>query len=235
MRNAIPSLIVLLVATTVTATHAATTRFRAALSADFVQPQTDPDHSQSTATGTADFVLEYDPSDPAATRLTYEVAFAGLDVAPSDGENLLDDITALHFHDTTACANASLCGDGLGGKLPGSTAGTRHVLNVLGMPRVDDADLQVFADEERITGVWDPSDANTLSPAPSQSIADPEILDLLFAGKLAVMVHTNLVSSGEIGGAILPVPEPSAVLLLVLGATVAMHGTGRPPRTSCDR
>lgn len=196
------------------------THFRAQLDASVVQPQTDPDHGQSTATAVATLKLTYDDENPSATTLSYEILFDGLDVAPSDGANLLDDITAIHIHDTTVCANASLCGDGMGGQIPGSTAGTKHVLNVLGMPRNDDADVQVFAAEERVTGLWDSSDANNLIPAPSQSIADPAILDLLFAEKLAVMVHTNLVGSGEIGGFIVQVPEPTTAGLSLLGLCV---------------
>ncbi len=187
--------------------------FRANLDASIVQPKTDPDHDRSTATAIANFVLTLDDTDPGATTLSYDVQFDGLDVAPTDGDNLLDDITAIHIHDTTACANASLCGDGAGGQIPGSTAGTRHVLNILGVPREDDADVQTFPAAERVTGLWDASDANDLMPAPSASIADPAILDLLFAGDLALMVHTNLVASGEIGGFIALVPEPSTALL----------------------
>lgn len=194
------------------------THFRAELNASVVQPQTDPDHSQSTATAVANLFLTQDSLDPSATTLSYDIVFNGLDVQPTDGLNLLDDITAVHIHDTTVCVNAGLCGDGNGGEIPGSTAGTRHVLNVLGVPREDDTDMQAFPANERVTGLWDASDANSLMPAPSQSIADPVILDLLFAGKLAVMVHTNLVASGEIGGFILPVPEPTSAALAVGGA-----------------
>jgi len=188
--------------------------FRANLSAAVVQPQT-PAHSNSTATAVAKLILSRDTADPEATTLSYDIQFSGLDVSPTDGANLFDDVTAIHFHDTTVCANASLCGDGMGGKLPGATAGTRHVLNILGAPRNDDANIEIYPDEERVAGLWDASDANDLTPAPSQSIADPAILELLLTGKLAVMVHTNLVPSGEIGGFVLPVPEPSAVTLLV--------------------
>ncbi len=196
--------------------------FRANIDASIVQPKTDPDHGQSTATAIANFVLTLDDMDPGATTLSYDVQFDELDVAPTDGDNLFDDITAIHIHDTTTCVNASLCGDGAGGQIPGSTAGTRHVLNVLGVPREDDADVQSFPVAERVTGLWDASDANDLMPAPSQSIADPAILDLLFAGDLALMVHTNLVASGEIGGFLVLVPEPSTALLgLVCLASLA--------------
>ena len=192
------------------------------LDGSMVQPKTDPDHSQSLSTAVAQFVLTYDQQAPENTTLDYQVQFSGLDVAPSDGANLLDDITAVHIHDTTVCVNAALCGDGQGGQIPGSTAGTRHVLNILGAPRVDDADLQVFAEDERILGSWDPADANTTMPAPSQSIADPAILDLLYDGKLALMVHTNLVASGEIGGFILRVPEPASSAALMTCIVISM-------------
>jgi hypothetical protein len=200
--------------------HSTVRSFRADLDATFVQPQTDPDHPSSTATAVATFVLTQDTHNPALTTLSYDIQFTGLDVAPTDGLNLLDDITAIHLHDVTTCVNPALCGDGLGGQLAGATAGTRHVLNILGAPRADDADMQVFPVAERVTGLWDPSDANSLSPAPSTSIADPAILDLLLTGKLALMVHTNLVGSGEIGGALLPVPEPGTLGL----ALVALAG-----------
>lgn len=205
--------------------HTTVSRFRANLSAAVVQPQK-PSHASSTATAVAEFVLTYNENDPSATTLTYNVQFNGLDLAPSDNDNLLDDITAIHIHDTTVCANASLCGDGMGGQIPGSTAGTRHVLNIFGMPRGgDDDDVQAFADDERITGIWEPTDANDLMPAPTQSIADPAILDLLFAGDLAVMVHTNLVPTGEIGGFILQVPEPGSLTLALI--TLGMLGVRR--------
>lgn len=207
--------------------------FQAQIDASIVQPKTDPDHGQSTATGTAKFVLSYDAADPAATTFEYDMQFDGLDVAPIDATNLLDDITAIHIHDTTVCVSAALCGDGSGGQIPGSTAGTRHVLNILGVPREDDADLQVFADEDRVTGLWDPTDANNLTPAPSFSIADPAILDLLFDGKLAVMVHTNLVSSGELGGFILPIPEPTSVGLLLFAAASCTACRRSSLLTSC--
>ncbi len=195
--------------------HITITHFRVVLDASVVQPQTDPDHGQSTATAVANFVLTTEAGDPAATTLSYDIQFDGLDVAPTDNANLFDDITAIHIHDTTVCMNASLCGDGSGGQILGSTAGTRHVLNILGMPRNgDDADVQVFAADERVTGLWDVNDANTLTPAPTQSISDQAILDLLFDGKLALMVHTNLVSSGEIGGFLTQVPEPSTISLV---------------------
>ncbi len=212
---------------------AAVTHFRAELDASIIQPKTDPDHDQSTATAVADFVLTYDPGDPAATSLSYDIQFNGLDIAPSDGLNLLDDVTAIHIHDTSVCVNAAFCGDGFGGQIPGSTAGTRHVLNIFGAPRADDADVEVFADAERVIGRWDPSDANNLTPAPTQSIADPAILDLLFAGKLALMVHTNLVGSGEIGGFLVQVPEPRATSL-ALAAVGILIASQRNPRRMLD-
>ncbi|MEM8946148.1 MAG: CHRD domain-containing protein [Planctomycetota bacterium] len=202
------------------------TAFRAELDASVVQPQTDPDHGLSTAIAIANFILTQDSDDPAGTTLSYDVIFDGLDVAPTDGTNLDDDITAIHIHDTTVCVNSTLCGDGNGGQIPGSTAGTKHVLNVLGMPRNDDADVMVFPAAERVTGLWDANDANMLMPAPSASIADPAILDLLFDGKLALMVHTSLVASGEIGGFLLQVPEPNTAGL-ALATMVALSGYRR--------
>ena len=201
--------------------HAATviSQFRAELEASFVAPQL-PAHASSTATAVAHFVLTQDDTDSSATTLSYEVQFTGLDVAPDNADNLLDDVIAIHLHDTTVCVNAALCGDGMGNQIPDSTAGTRHVLNIFGMPREDDADVQAFGDEERVLGIWDPTDANNLMPAPSLSIADPAILELLIAGKLAMMVHTNLVPSGEIGGYILSVPEPGTLVLASVAAAL---------------
>ena len=185
------------------------TYYRAHLSAAGVVPHS-PGHASSTATAVADFVLTQPEGNPAGTTLSYDIQFNGIDVLPTDASNLLDDLTALHLHDVNTCVNAALCGG-----VADATAGTRHVLNIFGMPRQDDADVVADGAADRITGLWDAGDANNLMPAPSASIGDPVILQMLLDGEMFLMAHTNLVPSGEIGGFLMQIPEPATATLLL--------------------
>ena len=124
--------------------------------------------------------------------------------------DLGDDVTAVHLHTLTECA-AATC-------ILGDTAGTKHVLNIYGNPRHDDADLAVDVANSTITGIWDPSDVNNLTPAPG---LDPnDFLDELSSGQLFLMVHTREFPAGAVGGFL--VPEPAGYELVLSLAGVAM-------------
>ena len=118
--------------------------------------------STDASIATADFTLEFDASDPASTRLNYSLTAPDFDFTGARTPELSDDVTAVHLHTLLECASPTC--------VAGDTAGTRHVLNIFGAPREDDADLFVDGEASTIRGTWDPSDANTLTPAPS---ADP--------------------------------------------------------------
>ena len=131
--------------------------------------------------------------------MAVSLKFNSLDDFDIDGSktpDLGDDITAIHLHTLTECA-AATCSIG-------DTAGTKHVLNIFGAPRADDADLSVNVAMSQVSGVWDPSDVNTLTPAPGQ---DPnDYLAELANGQLFIMVHTREFPAGAVGGVLLPEP-----------------------------
>lgn len=175
--------------------------------------------SDEASVGTATFILQYDENDPSAATITYQIDAPGMDFDGAQTPDLNDDATAIHFHDVTTCV-AAAC-------IPGDTAGTRHVLNVFGAPREDDADMQVFASDYRVTGTWGPEDANSLTPAPS--VAPSEIVDELANGDLFAMIHSRAFPDGAIGGKLVLVPEPSSIVLIAAGLCVLV-GTCRRRR-----
>ena len=161
--------------------------------------------STTTATATASFQLVTAPGNPSATALSYVLSLDDFDIDGTKTPDLGDDITAIHLHTLTECA-AATC-------LPGDTAGTKHVLNIFGVPREDDADLSIDLAMSQVSGVWDPTDANELTPAPGQ---DPnDYLDELVNGQLFIMVHTREFSAGAAGGVL--IPEPASAHAMVLG------------------
>ena len=164
--------------------------------------------SAAPQTGTAVFTLTWDPSAPLDATIDYEIQLVGADLDGAQTTDLSDDITAVHIHDLNQCAGNDCA--------PNDTAGTKHVLNVYGVPRHDDADLQVFASEGRLTGLWDAGDANSLTPAPSA--APGEFFSQLMNEDIFLMVHTRAFPGGAIGGRL--VPEPSSALLLTFGIPV---------------
>lgn len=140
------------------------------------------------------------------TTLAYQIVVDAFDIDGTKTPELGDDITAIHLHTLTECAAASC--------VPGDTAGTLHVLNIFGVPREDDADLSIDVAAATISGVWDPSDANELTPAPSK---DPnDYLTQLASQELFLMVHTRDFPGGAVGGVVLP--EPSTLSLCGLCA-----------------
>ena len=163
--------------------------------------------SSEASVGTATLRLEYDESDLENAIIYYEVNAEGLDFDGTHTPALGDDATAVHFHDITTCVSPAC--------IAADTAGTKHVLNAFGVPREDDADLEIFASEHRIVGRWDRSDANTMTPAPS--LAPSQILDPLANGEIHLIIHSRDNPQGAIGGQFVLVPEPSGLTLLIIG------------------
>ena len=103
------------------------------------------------------------------------------------------------------------------------------MLNIFGVPREDDADLSVDLLNYTVSGIWDPSDVNSLTPAPGQ---DPiQYVGELQSGNLFIMVHTREFPGGAVGGIL--VPEPHSRGLLVL-AMIACGFARRGRRRSLD-
>lgn len=181
----------------------------------------------ATATGVGDFVLTQVMGDPNATTLSYAIQLTGIDLDGAQTPDILDNVAAVHLHDVTQCSPVSpQC-------QPGDTALTQHVLNIYGAPRLDDGDLVVDPIAGTLNGLWDVSDTNLTFP-PTRSIADPEILNLLFSGNIHFMLHTNGFPSGAIGGQLAIVPEPASALSAAVGMAV-IFGLGarrRPMRNA---
>lgn len=173
--------------------------------------------STSPLSGTARFLLTWNPDDPANTMVSYEIKLDA-DLDGTQTADLNDDVTAIHFHDVNVCV-ADSC-------VPGDTAGTLHVLNTFGVPRNDDADMQFFPSAGEVTGLWDAADANTLTPAPS--FAPGTVLDQILNGETFVMVHTRKFPGGAFGGFI--VPEPTSLALMWLGMGVVFATLRRSRR-----
>ena len=177
------------------------TRFRAELSEDFVI-LAGVQGTGSSASGVADFVLTQVDNGP--TTMSYHIQFENVDLDGLQTPDPLDNITALHIHDTTRCAASfPQCVQ------PGDTAGTVHLLNIFGLPRLDDDDVESDAVAGTIRGLWDDTDATPGLVAPSLPISDPLVLERLFNEEVAIFVHTAEIPSAASGGLLRIVPEPT--------------------------
>ena len=58
----------------------------------------------SSATATAEFTLTQDLADPSNNTLSYSMTFQNVDLDGAQTADILDNITALHIHDTTQCS-----------------------------------------------------------------------------------------------------------------------------------
>ena len=161
----------------------------------------------SSAGGYAEFTLTQVDGDPTQNTMEYFIQFENVDLNGAQTPDPLDDITALHIHDTTSCA-VPQCREG-------DTAGTTHLLNIFGLPRLDDFDIVVDPVASTISGVWDDGDATPGLPVPTLPLSDPAVLEVLLNEQAALFVHTNEVPSAAAGGSLTIVPEPSSLLLLV--------------------
>lgn len=187
----------------------ASTLFTATLTPDqVVVGSGDPDPAASSlAFGTA--TLSLDLSGPSPT-LSYSIQFSNLDltsdprVEPLFGVNK---VRGVHIHL-----------GGIGGEGP-------HVLNVLGAPRDDDADLIPSPSTDSLSGVWDDSDEN-FGPDGMRdsfdSIALTDALADLQAGNLYFQIHSYFFRDGEIRGQIVPIPEIQTTFFLMICASLLM-------------
>lgn len=195
-----------LVAATGLSTHAATiTYFSASLSQDHVV-KGGIAGTAATGRGTATFVLtQPDVGEP---TLRYDIGLVGADLDGAQTPNMpADNVTGIHLHNTAVCIAP--------GCQVGDTGGTMHVLNLFGFPRADDGDMTYDAAASTVSGLWDASDKNALTPLPSGKPS--EFLTELFNGKLFLMVHTQGVPTGAYGGFLTRVPEPAGLALLLTG------------------
>ena len=167
----------------------------------------------SNATGLAEFTLIQDLADPSNNTLAYTMTFQNVDLDGAQTSSILDNITALHIHDTTQCSPLiPQCQEGV------DTAGTIHLLNIFGLPRNDDADVVVDPVAGTISGLWDISDTSVAgTPIPTLDISDSDVVNVLLSGDAAIFVHTNEVPSAAAGGTLSIVPEPSSLGLLMFG------------------
>lgn len=177
----------------------------------------------SRASGFATFSLQL--AGAGAPFMEYEMTFSGLDLS--------SDVTGIHIHFGAAAANATIASPRIEPRhLPADAAG-RHVLNVFGQPRQDDGDLQVYPEENRLTGRWDNHDQNLGPdgiPDVGDSIAVGSLLDEFYASKLYIQVHTTdypAPFTAELRGQILPVPEPSTGCLVALSIAVMIRRRSR--------
>ena len=180
--------------------------------------------STQPQTGIATVTLTVPDGNPAGATLDYFIQLNGLDLdglqTPGQG-NELDNVTAIHFHDTSVCVSM--------GCVAGDTAGTLHVFNTFGVPRGgDDNDMTFDPVLGTVTGQWSDADASPIGTTPAPTLTLSSQLSLLTSGEMFVMLHTNAFPSGAIGGYLRPVPEPSsmvlgAVGLLACGAIACRH------------
>ena len=161
--------------------------------------------SNSTATGTAEFVL-----NDAGTHLTYSLQLQGVDLTPvAANRTEPNDVVGIHLH----LHVPDLIGP--------------HILNIFGLPSEDDADLVVDFENESLWGIYDMSDG--IDPATGQTYFqdDPfatkliaNWIDELNDGELYIAVHTRQPTNEAppgvaIRGNIGLVPEPSTSVLIV--------------------
>jgi hypothetical protein len=123
----------------------------------------------STATGGATLTL-----NAAGTALAYTITLVGLDLDGTQTVDPADDVTALHFHNAPPGANGAV------------------VFGLIG-PNHDTDDLVINPAAGTLTGIWEETDVNPLSP----------LLEDLNAGNLYLNVHTTGFSGGEIRGQVL--------------------------------
>lgn len=161
--------------------------------------------SDSAATGLATLTLNADQ-----TELAYSVQLFGLDLEPvAEARTDPNDVLALHIHLHVQ--------DVIG----------PHILNIFGVPSYDDDDLVIDYQNDSFSGVFDSSDASRdpvtgkilpqAFPLTTKLFPTFFRLEELLNNEWYFAVHTVGTPGVTIRGAILVVPEPSSVLLAILG------------------
>lgn len=186
--------------------------------ADFTPEQVVPKNGAtspagiSNASATATLILDLD--SPAVT-VTYEIVFFGL--------SLEHDVQGIHIHlgvppIPPPTETGVLHSDG--------SVNGPHLLNVYGLPRVDDADMVADFATNTITGIWDNNDF-AYGPDgirdPGDSVGVGAAVPELFEGHTYIQVHTfafPIPDTGELRGQIYQVPEPGRLGLISVGAMV---------------
>ncbi|MEO0429187.1 MAG: CHRD domain-containing protein [Pseudomonadota bacterium] len=174
-----------------------------ALTTDQVVPQNGaPAPTDSTATGTV--TLDVIELDDGSTAVAYTIAFDGLDLVETPEERVdANDVTGIHFHVGAAGENGP------------------HVLNVFGLPRMDDADAVIDFEAETITGIYDNGDANDGGDGMrdgNDSVALADVFADFVSGDIYLAVHTvgfNLPDTAELRGqvAIEPIDDLSRLII----------------------
>lgn len=171
--------------------------FQSQLTPDQVYiPEGLPSPIGSGANGIMNIVL--DPTGTAfgkeGAAVQYTLKLFGVDLGGTSTATTSDDVTAIHLHSGN----------------PGAERIGPHVLNMFGMPGVDDDDIVFDFENNTITGIWDNSDSlnsvntgNTSNGTPDHHLSDvvgvdplttktvSAYADELLAGNLYIQVHTN--------------------------------------------
>jgi hypothetical protein len=153
--------------------------------------------NNSTATGFATFEL-----NDAMTALSMTATIEGIDVTGSQTADTQDNLSAAHIHALAPGAPMNAMGG--------------VVWGFFGMPfnnnMPTDGGVTPFATGVGgvFTAVWNAPEGNAGQTLTAQ-------LANLFASRLYINFHTPEFPSGEIRGAISPIPEPATLTLLGLG------------------
>lgn len=171
--------------------------FRSELTPEQVYiPEGEPSPVGSGASGIMNLVL--DPTGTAFGKegpaVQYTLELFGVDLGGTSTETTSDDVTAIHLHSGN----------------PGAERIGPHVLNMFGMPGVDDDDIVLDFENNTITGIWDNADSlnsvntgNTSNGVPDHHLSDvvgvdplttktvSAYADELLAGNLYIQAHTN--------------------------------------------
>ncbi len=166
-----------------------------------VVPQ--PGASAPTGSGASGRVSAVLDTENGEEVLRYRIALDGLDLVEEPTERVeANDVTGIQFRIGAVGQNGP------------------HALNVFGLPRMDDAQLEIDYDAEVISGVWDDLDANDGGDGVRDGIdsaALSEVRDALLAGEIYVEVQTNafdLPLTAELRGQVAAITPPEPIRIM---------------------